>query len=121
MYREKVQVLKMAYRIKKWIKQRLKPVENFIWLKCCVPFLNPPKKNTTVPYRNEENDRNKTLGTEEQFRAYRVRKRLLLKRLKFGAIGMCCLIIFLTWLQWYIPTKNRAFWSAGIGEFFRSI
>ena len=52
-------------------------------------------------------------GTEEQFRAYRVRKKLLLKRMWLGALGMCCLIAFLAWLQWYIPTKNRAFWSAG--------
>ena len=28
---------------------------------------------------------------------------------------MCISIIFLTWLQDYIPAKHRAFWSTGIG------
>ena len=100
-------------RVKKWIRQRLKPLENFIWLKCCVPLLDRFDKGPQVSKRSDEVDWRKTIGTEEQFRAYRLRKKLVLKWMGLSAIGMCCLIIFLTWLQWYIPTKNRAFWSAG--------
>ena len=33
--------------------------------------------------------------------------------MRFGAICMCCLIIFLSWSQWYIPFKNKKFWSSG--------
>ena len=50
---------------------------------------------------------------KSQFAAYRERKRILFKRTRLGAIGMCCLIIFLAWLQDYIPAKNRKFWSKG--------
>ena len=51
-----------------------------------------------------------------QFLAYRKRKALLFKRMKFGTIGMCIIIIFLSWLQDWLPMKNRQFWSKGMSS-----
>ena len=99
-------------KTKKWVRKTLlEPLENFIWLKCCVPLLDRFDKNPKISEPKEESE--EPVGTEEQFKAYRDRKKLLLKWMGLGAAGMCCLIIFLTWLQWYIPTKNRAFWKTG--------
>ena len=89
----------------------LEPLEAFIWLKCCVPLLDRFDKNAKVSEPKEGSEQ--PIGTEEQFKAYRDRKKVLLKWMGLGTVGMCCLIIFLTWLQWYIPTKHRAFWSTG--------
>ena len=33
--------------------------------------------------------------------------------MKFGAFTMCVLIIFLAWLQEWLPMKNRKFWNPG--------
>ena len=52
-------------------------------------------------------------GTRSQLDEYRARKKLLFKRMKLGAIAMCFLIIFLAWLQDYIPSYNKKFWSRG--------
>ena len=101
-------------KTKKWLKQRLEPLEKFIWLTCCVPLLDRFDKNPKVPKSRE--DSKQPIGTEEQFKAYRLSKKLLLKKLGLSAIGMCLLIIFLSWLQWYIPTRNKAFWSTGMGR-----
>ena len=114
------EILSMG-RVKKWIRQRLKPFENFIWLKCCVPLLDRFDKGPKVLKRSDEVDWRKTIGTEEQFRAYRTRKKLILKWMGLGAVAMCCLIIFLTWLQWYIPTKNRAFWTTGMERYVKKL
>lgn len=54
-------------------------------------------------------------GTRSQLDAYKVRKKLLFKRMQLAAFAMCLLIIFLVWLQDYIPSYNRKFWSRGIG------
>ena len=54
-------------------------------------------------------------GTRSQLDEYKVRKKLLFKRMQFGAIAMCFLIIFLAWLQDYIPSYNKKFWSRGKG------
>ena len=78
-------------------------------------------KGPKVLKRSDEVDWRKTIGTEEQFRAYRMRKKLVLKWMGLGAVGMCCLIIFLTWLQWYIPTKNRAFWTTGMERYVKKL
>ena len=48
-----------------------------------------------------------------QLKAYRRRKNLLFIRMKFGTILMCCTIIFLTWLQDWLPKKEKQFWSRG--------
>ena len=50
---------------------------------------------------------------QSQLDAYKVRKRLLFKRLRFGTIGMCILIMFLVWLQDALPRYNKKFWSRG--------
>ena len=50
---------------------------------------------------------------KSQLDAYRVRKRLLFKWYRVGAIGMCILIMFLVWLQDALPRYNRKFWSRG--------
>ena len=97
----------------KWLQKKLEPLEKFVWLKCCVPLLDRFDKEPKIKKRDAEKDRAK--GSQEQFKEYRVRKKVLLKRMGLGTIGMCCLIIFLAWLQWYIPTKNEAFWSTGLG------
>ena len=47
-----------------------------------------------------------------QLKAYKKRKKLLFRRMKFGTIGMCIMIIFLSWLQQWLPKKNRQFWSS---------
>ena len=52
-------------------------------------------------------------GTRSQLDEYKARKKLFFKRMKLGAIAMCCLIIFLAWLQDYIPSYNKKFWSRG--------
>ena len=31
--------------------------------------------------------------------------------MKIGTIGLCFVVVFLAWLQDYIPAKNRQFWS----------
>ena len=46
---------------------------------------------------------------QSQFSAYKQRKKLLFKRMRFSAIGMCIIIIFLSWLQEWIPIKGRQF------------
>ena len=53
-------------------------------------------------------------NTKNQFEAYKIRKRLLLIRMAFAVFLMCCLIIFLSWSQWYFPKKNRKFWAKGL-------
>ena len=35
------------------------------------------------------------------------------KRMKYAAIGMCVIIIFLAWLQDWLPKKNQEFWNRG--------
>ena len=102
---------------KKWLQIKLEPLEKVIWLKCCVPLLDRFDKEPQIKKRNDEQDRN-IIGTQEQFQEYRKRKKILLRRMGLGAIGMCCLIIFLAWLQWYIPEKHRAFWSTGMGQIY---
>ena len=54
-------------------------------------------------------------GTRSQLEEYKVRKKLLFKKMRLGAIAMCFLIIFLAWLQDYLPSYNRKFWSRGTG------
>ena len=56
-------------------------------------------------------------GTRSQLDKYRMRKKILFKRMQLGAIAMCLLIMFLVWLQDYIPSYNRKFWSRGIGPY----
>ena len=34
--------------------------------------------------------------------------------MKYATIGMCIVIIFLAWLQDWIPIKNREFWNKGL-------
>ena len=55
----------------------------------------------------------KVLVQKSQFDAYKARKKLLHKRIRFGIIGMCVLIIILIWLQDYLPAYNKRFWSRG--------
>ena len=56
---------------------------------------------------------NSSPNTKGQFEAYKIRKRLLLIRMAFGVFMLCCLIIFLSWSQWYFPNRNRKFWAKG--------
>lgn len=55
------------------------------------------------------------LNSRSQLDDYKARKRLLFKRMGLGGVGMCCLIIILSWSQWYFPYRNRKFWSRGLG------
>ena len=48
-----------------------------------------------------------------QLNAYKKRKGLLFKRMKVGTIGMCIIILFLSWLQEWLPMQNRQFWNKG--------
>ena len=50
-----------------------------------------------------------------QLDSYKKRKKLLFKRMKIGTIGMCLIVIFLVWLQEWLPNKNRQFWNKGMG------
>ena len=50
-------------------------------------------------------------STKSQLTAYRERKRVLFKRMKFGIIGSCIVIMFLVWLRYYISAENRKFWG----------
>ena len=97
---------------KEWLNRKLQPFKDFIWLKCCVPLLDRydtgPKAPKSVTNDGVENIPN---GSQSQFDAYRNSKKLLFKRMGFGAIGMCIIIIFLSWFQVYIPAKHREFWS----------
>ena len=34
--------------------------------------------------------------------------------MKFGTIFLCIIIIFLSWLQEWLPKKNRQFWNRGM-------
>ena len=102
----------LKHEIKKWLKKKLEPLEQFLWIYCCVPLLDRLDKEPKVKKRNNRPSSNVT-GTQEQFTAYRTRKKLLAKRMRFGIIAMCCLIIFLAWLQYFIPTRHQAFWSTG--------
>ena len=62
-----------------------------------------------------EKSRKVPIGTQGQLDAYKERKRILFKRMRYGAVLMCCLIIFLSWSQWYFPKRNRKFWNTGPG------
>ena len=64
---------------------------------------------------DEEPGKNVPHGTRSQLDEYKARKKLLFKRMQFGAVAMCCLIIFLAWLQDYIPSYYRKFWTRGTG------
>ena len=48
-----------------------------------------------------------------QFDAYRSRKSLSFKRMKIATLGLCIVIVFLSWLQHWLPMKNRQFWNKG--------
>ena len=48
-----------------------------------------------------------------QLDAYKERKRILFKRMKYGIIGCCVFIIFLSWLQYYVPAKYKRFEPRG--------
>ena len=50
----------------KWIKQKLEPLENFIWAKCCVPLFNRYDKGPKDSKSNEEHDWKETVGTDHQ-------------------------------------------------------
>ena len=104
-------IRKQRQRTKESIRECLRPLENFCWLKCCVPLI---ERNTeTVKPVIVGPDPTIPNGTVVQFEAYKVRKKLLFKRMGFAKIGMCISIIFLAWLQDWLPAKNRAFWSSG--------
>ena len=70
-------------------------------------------KGPKVSKSSNDEDWKKTIGTDHQFKAYRDRKKLVLKWMRLSSAGMCCLIIFLAWLQWYIPKNHREFWNTG--------
>ena len=72
------------------------------WYNCCL-FLNSASLQLNY----------------SQFAAYRERKTLLFKRTRIGAFGMCVLIIFLAWLQEWLPMKNRRFWNTGMSSAHR--
>ena len=67
--------------------------------------------------KNSDEDPGKSIphGTRSQFDDYKLRKKLTFKRIQFGAIFMCFLIIFLAWLQDYIPSYYKKFWTRGTG------
>ena len=54
------------------------------------------------------------IDTKSQLKAYKRRKNLLFMRMKFGTILMCIVVIFLAWLQDWLPNKNRQFWDRGM-------
>ena len=54
-----------------------------------------------------------------QLKTFRRRKNLLFIRMKFGMIVMCCIIIFLAWLQDWLPKKERQFWTRGMSFHYR--
>ena len=58
-------------------------------------------------------------ASKSQLNAYRKRKKLLFKRMQFGTISMCIIIIFLVWLQDWLPKKNRQFWNRGTSSNFK--
>ena len=57
-----------------------------------------------------------SLALISQLNAYRQRKKILFKQIRYGTIGMCIAIMFLAWLLDYIPTKNRQYRSKGMSD-----
>ena len=62
----------------------------------------------------QRNYSGKSVAPTSQLNAYRRRKTLLFKRMKYGTISLCIIIIFLSWLQEWLPMKNRRFWNRGM-------
>ena len=54
------------------------------------------------------------LSLVSQFNAYKRRKFLLFKRMKYASIFLCFVICFLCWLLYWLPMKNRQFWNRGM-------
>ena len=53
-----------------------------------------------------------TWAEKSQLEAYKKRKKLLHKKMMVGTVGMCFLIVLLTWSRWYLPYKNYKFWNS---------
>ena len=55
-----------------------------------------------------------SLAFWSQLNAYRKRKNVLFERMKFATVLLCFVVIFLVWLQDWLPKKNRQFWNRGM-------
>ena len=54
------------------------------------------------------------IALESQLKAYKKRKKRLLKRMKLGTFLMCIFMIVLAWLQHWIPMKSREIRETGM-------